>query len=182
MTGAPALVTGFAPFAGWPRNSSEWAARALAGPGCAAFVLPVDHVAAAEALAEALARTRPRVALLMGLADRPEPTLELVARRPDHVASGPPVLAGLWPWASALAAMRALGCAAALSRDAGRYVCETTYWSALARRADPARAAEAPACVAFLHLPPISDLWPEARLAAVARACLNGATTGISRN
>lgn len=172
---AGALATGFGPFSRWTRNSSEAAARALEGAGCAVRVLPVDHLGAAEALADAFAQTRPRVALLMGLADRPEPTLELVARRPAHVASGPETLAGLWPWAAALDAMRATGCAPGLSRDPGRYVCETTYWSALALRAEAAARVEtdAPACVAFLHLPPISERWPEARLAAAARACLD---------
>lgn len=178
MAAQATLATGFGPFSRWTRNSSEAAARALEGAGCAVRILPVDHQGAAEALADAFAQTRPRAALLMGLADRPEPTLELVARRPALVAAGPETLAGLWPWAAALDAMRATGCAPGLSRDPGRYVCETTYWSALALRA--AAAAEAPAFVAFLHLPPISERWPEARLAAAARACLAALGPGRS--
>lgn len=168
MSAPRALVTGFEPFRQWRVNSSGEGARRLAAEGAAAArVLPVDHEAAEAALVGALAVSRPDILLLTGLADRPAPQLELYARRPAHHAEGPARLTGLWPWAAALGAMRAAGVAAELSRDAGRYVCETSYWSALA--------VGGPRLIAFLHVPPLSEAWPEARVAAAMRVCLAAA-------
>lgn len=164
-----ALLTGFEPFRQWSVNSSGEVARALADlPGVATRVLPVDHVAAPAALAEAVAAVRPRVILCTGLAPRPVPRLELRARRPETVGEGVPVLWGVWPWSAALDAMAATGAPTGLSTDAGAYVCETTYWHALALRQgmDPAPT------VAFLHLPPLGEAWPLARLRALVAACL----------
>jgi pyroglutamyl-peptidase len=162
---ARALLTGFAPFRHWAENSSQKAAEALAGrAGLAVEILPVDHDAACAALEAALTRHAPQVALLAGLADEPRLRLELLARRPAHRQDGPETARGLWPWAEALDAMRAAGAPARLSRDAGRYVCETAYWRALALR--PAMP------TAFLHVPPLSDDWPAERTAAAMAACL----------
>jgi pyroglutamyl-peptidase len=162
-----ALITGFQPFRHWTENSSELAARALAAarPGLAVAILPVDHVAAPQALAAAAAQARPRVLLLTGLADEPRMRLEILARRPAHVADGPAALRGLWPWAAALDAMRATGAPARLSEDPGRYVCETVYWAAL-------NAGHA-ALTAFLHVPPPGPDWQTARVAAAVAACLD---------
>lgn len=170
MAAAPAraLLTGFGPFRHWTANSSEAAARALDGAVAelTVAVLPVDHVDAPAALAAAVA-SRPSVLLLTGLADEPCLRLELRARRPAHLATGPAVLRGLWPWAAALDAMRATGAPARLSDDPGRYVCETVYWSALA-------AGHAP-LTAFLHVPPLGPDWPAVRIAAAVSACLGAA-------
>lgn len=172
------LLTGFAPFRHWAVNSSGEAARALAAarPALAARILPVDHEAACAALDAALAETTPDVALLTGLADGPQLRLELVARRPAHeggaeAAQG--ALHGLWPWAAALDAIRATGAPARLSRDAGRYVCETAYWRLLS---GPRR----PRLAAFLHVPPIGPDWPAARIAAAVAACLDAAQNASS--
>jgi pyroglutamyl-peptidase len=171
-----ALLTGFEPFRRWAVNSSGEAARALAAarPWLPAAVLPVDHDAAPAALAAAVAAHRPRVLLLTGLADEPRLRLEILARRPDHVAEGPASLRGLWPWAAALDAMRATGAPARLSEDPGRYVCETVYWSALA-------AAHAP-LTAFLHVPPSGPDWPVGRVAAAVAACLDAGTAALNRD
>jgi pyroglutamyl-peptidase len=167
-----ALLTGFEPFRQWTVNSSGEAVKALGGlPGVATRILPVDHAAAPAALAAAVAALRPAVILCTGLSPRPEPRLELRARRPDTVTEGAPVLAGVWPWAAALGAMAATGAPAGLSDDAGAYVCETTYWHAL----DLRRACRPGPQVAFLHVPPLSDGWPVARLAALVAACLSAA-------
>lgn len=167
-----ALLTGFEPFRHWAVNSSGEAVRALGGmPGIETRVLPVDHEAAADALRLAVAASRPRVILCTGLAPDPVPRLELRARKPEGVATGEPVLCGVWPWAAALGAIATAGAPARLSADAGRYVCETVYWTALdARREMPAAT-----LVAFLHLPPVGPDWPVARLAAVVAACLASA-------
>jgi pyroglutamyl-peptidase len=173
---APArvLVTGFEPFRRWTVNSSAEAARALAAarPGLAVAVLPVDHDAAPRALAAAVAASRPDILLLTGLADEPRLRLELVARRPAHVAQGPQTLRGLWPWSAALDAVRATGAPARLSDDAGRYVCDTAYWAALAAGCAP--------LTAFLHVPPPGPDWPTARLAAAVAACLGAAQNAAS--
>jgi pyroglutamyl-peptidase len=170
-----ALLTGFGPFRNWTENSSEAAARALAAarPGLRIAVLPVDHAAAPQALADAVAAHRPRALLLTGLANEGRLRLELRARRPEHVADGPTLLPGLWPWAAALDAMRATGAPARLSDDPGRYVCETTYWSALA-------AGHAP-LTAFLHVPPPGPDWPTERLARGVAACLDAGLAALGR-
>lgn len=169
-----ALLTAFAPFGRWRVNSSEAAARLLEGrPGLRVAVLPVDHAAACDALAAAVAATRPAALLLTGLADEPRLRLELLARRPAGRSDGLAQARGVWPWAAALDAVRAAGAPIRLSRDAGRYVCETSYW----------RAATAPmaARVAFLHVPPLGPAWPAERVAAAVAACLAaGGATNIS--
>lgn len=164
------LLTGFAPFGNWSVNSSGEAARMLAAatPELAMRILPVDHDAAGLALDAALAAVAPEILLLTGLADAPRLRLEVVARRPAHRATGAEALHGVWPWAAALDAIRATGAPARLSRDAGRYVCETAYWRALS-------AARPPRLTAFLHVPPLGPDWPAARIAAAVAACLDAA-------
>lgn len=170
-----ALLTGFEPFRSWTVNSSGEAVRALASQRAdlSTAVLPVDHDAAPEALARAVAAARPRILLLTGLADEPRLRLEVRARRPAHVATGAAALRGLWPWAAALDAMRATGAPARLSDDPGRYVCETVYWAALAAEHAPV--------TAFLHVPPPGPAWPTARVAAAMTACLDAGLRAVSR-
>jgi pyroglutamyl-peptidase len=171
------LLTGFEPFRQWRVNSSGEAARLIgAAPGRAVRVLPVDHEAAAGALNEALDETGADILLMTGLAAEARPRLELVARRPARLASGPETLAGLWPWARALEALRAAGVEARLSRNAGRYVCETAYWTALARRAE----GRGPRLAAFLHVPPLSGAWPVERVAAAVSSGL-AAAAGLDK-
>jgi len=162
-----ALLTAFGPFRRWAENSSEAAARLLAAEGLRIAVLPVDHEAACAALDAAVAEAAPSALLLTGLADEPRLRLELRVRRPGHRDDGPAEARGLWPWAAALDAMRATGAPARLSDDAGRYVCETVYWRAVATAAAPQ--------IAFLHAPPLSPDWPAGRTAAAVRACLAAA-------
>jgi pyroglutamyl-peptidase len=161
------LLTGFEPFRHWTVNSSGEAVRLLGAErsGLCSVVLPVDHEAAAAALTRAMAETRAETILLTGLADDPEPRLELRARRPEHLGGGDAAQHGVWPWAASLDAIRAQAGRARLSRDAGRYVCETAYWTALG--------AGAARRTAFLHVPPLSEDWPVARVAAAVGACLD---------
>ncbi len=171
-----ALLTGFGPFRRWTVNSSGEAVRALAAarPDLATAILPVDHEAAPVALARAVAEARADVLLLSGLADEPRLRLERVGRRPAHVGEGPGALHGLWPWAAALDAIRATGAPARLSEDAGRYVCDTAYWSALTL-------SPRPRAVVFLHVPPPGPDWPTARLAAAVAACLDAGLAAAGR-
>lgn len=166
-----ALLTGFGPFRSWTVNASGEAVRRVVADwsGAAALealVLPVDHDAGPEALAAAVARIRPEVLLMAGLADEPRLRLEILARRPANRDAGPLALRGLWPWAQALDAMRAVG-PSRLSEDPGRYVCETVYWNALAADAAPR--------IAFLHVPPLGPDWPVERVARGVAACLSAA-------
>jgi pyroglutamyl-peptidase len=164
------LLTGFEPFKQWTVNSSGEVAKALQGrPGLVTAVLPVDHHAAAEAIAALVAQHRPRAILATGLSPRPVPRLELRARRPEAFDQGTAELWGVWPWAASLAAIQATGAPVTLSTNAGRYVCETVYWAALERR----RAMGRPIPVAFLHMPPLGEAWGVERLGAVVGAALS---------
>jgi pyroglutamyl-peptidase len=171
VTGARrrALLTGFGPFRHWEVNSSGAAVELLGAsrPEIATRVLPVDHRAAMAALAAAVGEVRPDILLMTGLADEPSMRLELRARRPAHVDAGAAALAGIWPWAASLDAIRATGAAARLSADAGAYVCETAYWAGLSMRDAGLRR------VAFLHVPPPGGAWPATRTAAAVAACLD---------
>lgn len=141
------VVTGFGPFGEWARNSSGEAVRLLAG--VSAHVLPVDHALAADCLREIVAAERPGVLLLTGLARSRYFRLETVAR-------GQSVRAGRWDFAAARARLMARGEPCRLSANAGRYVCETTYFAALGTPVPR---------VAFLHVPPLGGAWSVERVA-----------------
>lgn len=159
------LLTGFEPFGMHAVNSSWEAASLLTGtmPDLAVERLPVDHALAAERLCALLDRLRPQVVLLSGLAPSPFLRLEQVTRKPAPFADreGQAEMAGDWPWDASLAALAAAGLDALPWRDAGRYVCETSYWSALDHRRRSGGAAK----IMFLHVPPLSATWTAARIA-----------------
>lgn len=155
--GAGVLVTGFEPFRQYTVNSSWEGVRLLESVPHAC--LPVDHGAAAARIGALIDHHRPRVVLLTGLAAGAVPRIETVARRPAGM-DGPALRRGRWPFARAVAAIRP----ARLSSDAGRYVCETAYWTALG--------CKGPRRVAFLHVPPLSEVWTPRRIARVIAACL----------
>lgn len=164
------LVTGFEPFGQWPVNSSWEAVSRLDrhGRDISVACLPVAHHAAAEALLDLIAFHRPETVLLTGLAGTPVPRLEMQARLgPDLREGAEPTRAGRWPFLAAQRTVQSIGAPCRLSSDAGRYVCETTYWTALAT--------EVPQ-VAFLHLPPVSPQWSPQRLSRVVNGCLASST------
>lgn len=171
------LVTGFAPFGAFDVNSSwEGVARlAATRDDFEAERLPVDHAAAAARLQTLLAARRPEICLLTGLASGAACRLERLARRPAEAppASGaapdPTFRLGAWDWSGALARLEAARCPVAQSVDAGLYVCETSYRAALDWRAEHG----APAQIAFLHVPPLSEDWPVERIAAAIAATLD---------
>ncbi|MEO1469398.1 MAG: hypothetical protein AAFV86_10095 [Pseudomonadota bacterium] len=158
------LITGFEPFGGRVVNASAILSGALADRlatrlargapagrgGVAHAILPVDHAAAAEALERLVARHRPRLVLMTGEWSGSAVRVETVGR--------PSVLV---PWGAARGGGRAAARAARslrsrlpvrLSPDAGRYVCDTTFWAGLGLA--PGRAALTAAW--FVHVP--SDL------------------------
>ncbi|MEM8793233.1 MAG: hypothetical protein AAGE80_16550 [Pseudomonadota bacterium] len=152
-------MTGFAPFGRWSVNSSWEAIKRLDSSQSALMVrcLPVDHLEAAHQVEKLIRDYAPYRILLTGLADRSVPTLEMQARLGPHLREDlSTTRCGRWDFPGALAAMRAVGIPCRLSWNAGRYVCETTYWAALGQSVTEA---------AFLHLPPLSGSWTTTRLA-----------------
>ena len=84
------------------------------------------------------------------------------ARKPIELSDtpGPDMLHGVWPWEENLHGLRRLGIQAEFSNDAGAYVCECAYWSALNFR----RLYGYPLCVSFFHVPVINEQWNEGLL------------------
>ncbi|HUF57010.1 MAG TPA: hypothetical protein VMM55_10675 [Thermohalobaculum sp.] len=161
-----ALLTGFEPFRDWPVNSSWEGVRLVArrrGDVLAAR-LPVEHGRAAVELRALIGESRPGIVLLVGLAAGTAFRLETLAR-PRPLAHAPAVRRGRWPFAASVRALAGHGIPVRLSRDAGSYVCDTTYWAALGEVA-PRR------CV-FLHVPPLGPGWSAPRIARGIEAVLD---------
>lgn len=163
------LVCGFAAFPGQAVNPSRKIAEnlrrrkcafALAGIDLHVAILPVEHFALSPLLSRLFAEKSPDAVLLLGVAARRNKlSVEIFARnrvstlRPDAarqrawsrsiVHGGPKILRSPCPVARLVALARKNGVAAALSRDAGDYLCnESLYLSLLMDRR---------AC--FVHLP-----------------------------
>lgn len=172
------LVTGFEPFKTFAVNPSWEAARRLPerlGPDVACALLPVDHWPARGRLLSLLVEHRPQAVLLTGLAAGDRFRMEVRARKPAAFASlpGPAELESTLRWAPVAAAIRAVlgraaGARTALARstDAGSYVCESTYWTAL----DYAAALMPGPRVGFLHVPAVSPVFDVERTAACVEA------------
>jgi len=167
------LLTGFEPFGGYRLNSS-WEAARIAGsrPGADVVVarLPVDYVRAAQALTALLERHRPDVCLLTGLAHGTRLRIERVARRPRALAgpASPGRLHGVWPVAEIGMALRLAKLPFKVSDNAGRYICNGTYWSLLDFRMKNGW----PRHAVFLHVPPLSGRFSAASLARGMEAIL----------
>ncbi len=149
------LLVGFGPFPGAPRNPSAILAERLARgrrPALAATIRTAHVFATTYAAVDSelprLLAGRPDIVLMFGLAARRRQLcIETKARnarsvlfpdvcgyRPARsviVPGGPAALRGGAPFAPLLAAARASRMPARLSRDAGRYVCNYSYWRAL---------------------------------------------------
>jgi pyroglutamyl-peptidase len=167
------LITGFGRFPGAPFNPSAPLARALAKRRRPAFadtrrivhIFETSYAAVDRDLPKLIARHRPDIVLMFGLAGRtPHIRIETRARnamsvlfpdasghRPDAraIAPGASALRGRAPFARLLAAARARRAPSRLSRDAGRYLCNYVYWRALAasRSGTP--------LVQFVHVPSV---------------------------
>ena len=177
------LITGFGPFPGAPFNPTAPLAQELARrphPGVAhvrrlAHVFHVSYEAVDRDLPTLLASERPDALIMFGLATRTRHVrIETRARNaltcalPDAagrlplsgtiVADGPAALPLPGPVQRLLLAARASGLPAALSRDAGHYLCNYLCW----RAAEAARAG-APRLTCFIHVPPVRRTlvhWP----------------------
>jgi pyroglutamyl-peptidase len=168
------LVTGFGPFPGAPFNPTGPLVQRLAllrRPSLAdvkiiAHVFPTSYAAVDGELPELMARYKPDALLMFGLAPRAR-TLRVETRARNSVMlladasgaglarhaidpGGPAAIALPAPARHMLAAARAARVPVALSRDAGRYLCNYLCWRAAEAAAKPG----GPTIAAFVHVPP----------------------------
>ena len=146
------LVTGFGPFPTIPHNASSSLALALANspaaPGLeiATAIIPVVWASARAAAWRAVVRFQPHAVLHFGVSKRAfgfeietrafnmsgprEDRAGVVRPEQPLVQRGKPVLMSTLPPLDLLRALTADGLPAALSEDAGRYLCNALfYWS-----------------------------------------------------
>ncbi|MGH6926293.1 MAG: hypothetical protein ACRED5_21400 [Propylenella sp.] len=166
------LVTGFGPFPGAPENPTEALVRALADEPAEAFgasalkaaVLPTDYRRSWQMLLRLFAGFRPDVVVHFGLAQKINAIhVERIGRnavspeKPDATGhalrsgrarrTGPEVLHSTLPVSAIVAALTEAGFPAALSDDAGDYVCNATLYRSLYAVPTTRR-------VGFVHVPP----------------------------
>jgi len=198
------LVTGFGPFPRVPVNpSAELAARIagdprlrrLLGKPPRLLILRTAYEAIPAMLEPALSQ-HPDAVLMIGVAGRARRVrvetraLNRASRLfPD--ASGRvagrlaldrdgPAIRRSAPAARVLVALRRRGLAAKSSRDAGRYLCNASYFRALAESCP----------VVFLHIPPLPrvgrrttlDLWTQAGVEAALALCHGTGTSSVRRS
>ncbi|MSO67826.1 MAG: pyroglutamyl-peptidase I [Pseudolabrys sp.] len=169
------LVTGFGPFPGAPFNPTgplvmrlaRVRRPVLARAKIVPHIFQTSYASIDRDLPELIARHRPDALLMFGLAPRTR-TLRIETRArntlallPDAsgaslkrgaIAPGrPAALAMPAPARRLLAAIRATGVPAVLSRDAGHYLCNYLCW----RAADAATKKGGPRLAAFVHVPNI---------------------------
>jgi pyroglutamyl-peptidase len=172
------LFTGFGPFPGAPFNPTGPLVEELARRRHASFanvrrfshVFPTSYAAIDRELPALLARVRPDVVLMFGLAARSRSVrietrarnvitrqvADVVGRRPAAatIAAGAVATRALpVPARRLLAAARTAGVPAVLSRDAGSYLCNYLCW----RASEAAAQARSPRLVAFVHVPKVRE-------------------------
>jgi pyroglutamyl-peptidase len=172
------LITGFGPFPGAPFNPTgalvELLARqspVQAGTWRVAHVFTTSYETVDRELPALIARERPAALVMFGLARRTRHVrIETVARNalsrvyPDVAgvlptantiaADGPATLALPAPAPRLLAAARTAGARAALSSDAGSYLCNYLCW----RASEVATRAGGPQIATFVHVPLVRPL------------------------
>lgn len=180
---ATILITGFGPFPGAPYNPTgplvgELARRrhpAFANVRRVAHVFPVSYEAVDRELPALLKRERPDALIMFGLAVRArQMRIEMRARNavtrmlPDVsgriplaatiLPGGPPTVPLRSPAQRLLSAALATGVPVALSRDAGRYLCNYLCW-----RAAEAAGSGVPGLIAFVHVPAVRRASSQSR-------------------
>ncbi|MEL6209683.1 MAG: hypothetical protein AAFR44_05770 [Pseudomonadota bacterium] len=158
------LITGFEAFGGRPANTSWRLAVALAacaGPGAVARRLEVDHVPAARALRR-FCLERPSALMMLGEWSGSSFRIERYARPGPLAPWAGGVRPARWPVVPLFRAMRRAALPVRLSEDAGRYVCDTSYWAALGTSVPR---------VVFVHVP--RD-WPGPRDRSAVQALHQG--------
>jgi pyroglutamyl-peptidase len=165
------LITGFGPFPGAPYNPTEPLVmelarrRSPAGERRIAHIFRVSYAAVDRELPALIAREKPAVLIMFGLAWRTKhlrietrarnALTQLVADVGGHlpvttaIAAGAPATLPLRvPAQRLLLAARSTGVPVALSHDAGRYLCNYLCW-----RATEASSTGGPRLIAFIHVP-----------------------------
>jgi pyroglutamyl-peptidase len=171
---ATILITGFGPFPGAPFNPTgplvtELARRrspALRHIRRVAHVFPTSYEAVDRDLRPLLARERPDALVMFGLAPRRR-HISIETRARNALSGAVPDASGHLPAASLIApgtratlslrspaqrlvaAVRTAGMQAALSGDAGSYLCNYLCW----RAGEAAERDGIPRLVAFVHIP-----------------------------
>jgi pyroglutamyl-peptidase len=170
------LLTGFGPFPGAPFNPTGPLVRTLAHlshPGLVgirrvAHVFPTSYDAVDAQLPGLIAREAPDILLMFGLAARTrhvrvETCARNVRSRRQHdvagfvptddtiVPNGPPQLPLRVPASRFVAVTRTTGTPAALSHDAGSYLCNYLCW----RASEAASMPFGPRLTAFIHVPKV---------------------------
>lgn len=177
----PVLITGFGPFPGAPVNPTAALALRLArlrhpalhDVRLAAYVFRVSYAAVDRELPALLARHRPAVLLMFGLAARTRhvrietrarnlrggfPDAEGVVTARRAIVPGAAHRALPQPVPQLLSASRDGRAPVRLSRDAGVYLCNYLCWRALDATAQP----HGPRLAAFIHVPKL-DATPRRR-------------------
>lgn len=168
------LITGFGRFPGAPFNPSGPLALALAKRRRPAFaqvrravhVFETSYAAVDRDLPKLIARHKPDIVLMFGLAARTAfVRVETHARnarsilfpdvhgyRPDEraIVRATPALRGRAPFAHLVGSARAARVPVRTSRDAGRYLCNYVYWRALEASRSGTPLAQ------FIHIPPVA--------------------------
>jgi pyroglutamyl-peptidase len=173
------LVTGFEPFGGDSSNPSWTVAQAVKGDTFASFTvaagkLPVDGARVGKTLERLLKRHEPRAVVMLGLAQRPQVSIERIAvnaldyRVPDNAgrvrsgriaSDGPDGIFSSLPVTDILEQWRASNIPAQLSDTAGTYLCNQAFY--LVRHKHPRVMA------GFIHLPADETLARERHIAYV---------------
>lgn len=182
------LVTGFEAFADLETNPSAEAVRHLrrrALPEVATAILPVTWEGAVKLLRAHAAHARIDRCLMLGVARRAT-TLRVerqalngtnamadnagIVRAGRPLSETQPLESGAGPdpawFARWVDALTAAGVAYELSDDAGRYLCNALYWSAVTGPAPWAQQS------VFVHVPPCPDEEAQARLNAQVEAAV----------
>jgi pyroglutamyl-peptidase len=164
------LITGFEPFRQHKVNSS-WEACRIVGESMPDQVvarrLPVEYHEAHTQLIAQLTELTPAVCLCTGLTSAAIFGIERVARKPFQFNDIPreELLEGAWKWEQIETVLRSAQIPYQVSYNAGRYVCESTYWTLLNRRKETGY----PEWAAFLHVPPLSEQIPAEKIADLIR-------------
>ncbi len=168
------LITGFGRFPGAPVNPGGLVAArlvrrrrpAFAGTRRVAHVFATRYDAVDRELPALLAREKPDIVVMFGVAARAR-AVRIEQRARNRLALFPDA-GGYHPPANTIAphrdamrnslsvarlvkAARTAGVAAAPSRNAGTYLCNYIYWRALEAAAKP----DGPGLVIFIHVPPV---------------------------
>ena len=180
------LVTGFEPFGKHEVNSSQLIAEELDG-----VVLPVSYARAAGELRSALGERDPEIVIAFGLADeRDAVTPERFAHNLDESdttdndavsgsgaeieAAGPIAYRSTLPVDEIVAELRAHELPAAVSRDAGGYLCNHVFY-VLMHTLKPGKMG------GFVHVPRL-DVLPRERLVEAATVIVETCVQQRSRS